>query len=779
MLHKILITTFIANPCAMKKKCLVWGLLSICLPMVLVGQYVPQPTATLPQNEPIQKLVDEVSPFGWLYFRDNLSVPDSQFFSIYGQFFGLRNDDEMRLYQRDTDGQGYTIARFRQYYKGIPVEGGEYSLHSRNDQLTIGHGKIIEELNMPTLPEMEELYALRRAIDALGVKTYAWQDPSWEESIQEEMEDSTARYFPKGQLRLMLLSGDQLIHTRYRLVWYFEIRTLDPDDFLSVFVDTRTGEILKVSSIRRTCSQQSGTAQTLYNNYQNLDMRQRGWPHRDFVLEDCRDIETKFHDRNTFGETRGWKWVDKISHTDNDWDATHIHATSAHWAAQKAWDYFEETFDLDGPDGDGKATRVWVDWKDANGDFIADAMFEPSSKSNYLYIGHNANGSLATLDIIGHEYSHGVVAGSAGLVYERESGALDESFADIFGLLIENYTDGETNTKDWLIGEDIGALRSLANPHAYDQPKFYGEADPHWFDASTRGCEIPMKGPVPVGNDFCGVHINGGVQNYWFFLLTNGGWVEEQQVQVYGIGLEKAAQIVYYNLTRYMQSHSNYQDARLGSIQAAKDLFGECSNEVAQVKNAWAAVGVGEPNEQLCVEIEGPPFICEDQLHLWHTFTVSSVDGTLIEWADLPENWFYDISGYDGGTLTFKGIVNPGEVYDLHLIGRNDETFEEISFRIRFGECAAEDTSWKTDPDSLPDWSFIPGAGGERMSVTLPEGIIPATVGVYDMQGRRQQELFIQERSFSLELDGVSDGIYFLRIEGNSTLLHKMFRLIR
>lgn len=759
--------------------CLVWGLVFIGFPYVLFGQYVPQPTATLPQNEPIQKLVDRVSPYGWLYFRESLSVPDTQFFSIYGQFFGLGQDDDMRLYQRDTDQQGRTIARFRQYYKGIEVEGGEYALHSESNLLKIGHGKIIEQLDLNTQPETEELYALRRALDDLKVKTYAWQDPSWEESIQEELADSSARYFPKGELRLMLLSGDQLIQSRYRLVWHFNIRTLDPDDFLSVYIDTKTSKILKVSSLRRTCSQQSGTAKTLYNNYQSLDMTKRAWPRNDYVLNDCRKIETKFHERNSFGETRGWKWVDKITHTDNDWDETHIQATSAHWAAQKAWDYFYETFDLEGPDGEGKGTRIWVDWSDANGEEIGDAMFEPSSKSNYLYVGSKNQRSLATLDIIGHEYSHGVVAGSAGLVYERESGALDESFADIFGVLIEAYTQEESSPSDWLIGEDVEAVRSIANPSAYDQPMFYGEEDPFWFDASTQGCETPSMDLPPLGNDFCGVHTNGGVQNYWFYLLSNGGLVRDQQV--YGIGLDKAAQVVYFNLKRYMQAYSNYQDARLGSIQAATDLFGECSNEVAQVKNAWAAVGVGEPNQQLCLEIEGPPYICKEELHLWYTYKVNAVEGTLIEWQNLPDTWLYEISGYDGGTLTFKGIFDPGESYDLQLVGHNDEAYQQQSLRIRFGaECKAEeDTIWKTNPDSLTDWAFVPVEGGERMSVTLPEGMIPATVGLYDIQGRRQQQLFVQERYFSLELEGVADGMYFLRIEGNKGLIHKIFRLIR
>ena len=675
----------------MNKSLLVWIFCAFSAPFALLGQYVPSPTAISPMNGPIQKLVKHVSPYGWLYFRENLRIADSLFFPTYGQFFGLGEQDEMRMEKREIDAQGRVVARFQQYYQGIPVEGGEYTLHSEAGQLLVGHGKIIENLDFPTPAPIEELYALRYALERIDARTYAWQDPSWEETLQEEVSDSTAQYFPKGELRFMLQAGDRLVKSNYRLIWYFEIRTLDPDDYLAVQVDASTAEVLRIGTLRRHCSHQSGTAKTLYNNYQSLDMVQRGLPWRDYILKDCRNIQTKYHDRNSFGETKGWKWGSRVSHDDNDWDEEQIEATSAHWAAQQAWDYFEETYGLKGPDGEEKATRIWVNWADANGTPVADAMFEPSAKSNYLYIGTKDEKSLATLDIVGHEYAHGVVAASAGLVYERESGALDESFADIFGLLTEMYGQKETAPSDWLIGEDVAALRSFSHPDAYGQPKKYGGTDPFWQEVSTEGCPVPLPNPAPLGNDFCGVHTNGGVQNHWFFLLANGGVAEGQTV--YGIGIKKAADIVYRNLAYYMQTHSNFQDARLGSIQAAEDLYGACSNEAAQVKNAWAAVGVGDPNDQLCLEINGPKKICQDALLRRYTYTVSGVEGIQIEWMNLPEDWLYEISGYHGSTLTFTGIYNPEPYIELEILGRTGQLFERQTVAIQILPCNPGDTT--------------------------------------------------------------------------------------
>ena len=107
-----------------------------------------------------------------------------------------------------------------------------------------------------------------------------------------------------------------------------------------------------------------------------------------------------------------------------------------------------------------------------------------------------------SLDIVGHEVSHGVTQSSAGLIYQNESGALNESFSDIFGEMIENYTD---DPNDWLMGDDRtdGFIRSMSNPKDKSDPDTYKGTN--W--KTTSG-------------DNWGVHTNSGVQNYWFFLLV-------------------------------------------------------------------------------------------------------------------------------------------------------------------------------------------------------------------------------------------------------------------
>ena len=120
----------------------------------------------------------------------------------------------------------------------------------------------------------------------------------------------------------------------------------------------------------------------------------------------------------------------------------------------------------------------------------------------------NSRGPLVSLDIVGHEITHGVVQSTAGLIYRNQSGALNESFADIFGEAIEHHA---RNNNDWLMGGDIGLngnsgqFRSMQNPNQFADPDTY--LGDYWY----------------VGNgDAGGVHINSGVMNKWFYIMTVG-----------------------------------------------------------------------------------------------------------------------------------------------------------------------------------------------------------------------------------------------------------------
>ncbi len=170
---------------------------------------------------------------------------------------------------------------------------------------------------------------------------------------------------------------------------------------------------------------------------------------------------------------------------------------------------------------------------------------------------------------------------TANLVYAYDPGALNESFSDIFGTAIEFYAQGPA-TSSWDMGTANFVLRDMANPKSENQPDTY--KGQNWESGSF---------------DNGGVHINSGVQNYWYYLLYEGGTGTNDNGDVYAvsqIGMDSAGAVAYINLAYYLTVNSQYSDARIGSILSAVDLYGTCAYQVEQVIKAWHAVGLGPDN---------------------------------------------------------------------------------------------------------------------------------------------------------------------------------------
>jgi Zn-dependent metalloprotease len=253
---------------------------------------------------------------------------------------------------------------------------------------------------------------------------------------------------------------------------------------------------------------------------------------------------------------------------------------SVHWSTEKTYDYFLEKHGRNGYDNEGGSVKSYVHY------FLNTAFYLGNGVIIYGDGDGITEGPLVSLDVAGHELTHGVLQESANLIYKGESGALNESFSDIFGESVERWVEGEG---DWLIAADAileGALyrRSMIDPNSREHPDTY------------RGNFWAPTGPQDPDNG--GVHINSGVQDYWFYLLSEGGNGVNDNGDTYsvnGIGIDDAEQIAYRNLTVYMTPTSMYDDARQGAINSASDLFGPGSDQIKAVTNAWYAVGVGDP----------------------------------------------------------------------------------------------------------------------------------------------------------------------------------------
>jgi len=186
-----------------------------------------------------------------------------------------------------------------------------------------------------------------------------------------------------------------------------------------------------------------------------------------------------------------------------------------------------------------------------------------------------------SLDVVAHEMTHGVIQFTSNLVYEGESGALNESFADVFGVLVAQWKRGQSvDEASWLVGEELlspaptrRALRSLAAPGtAFRNDPFLGN------DPQPAHVRDQYFGAEDAG----GVHINSGIPNQAFYRLA---------IELGGLAFERPAEIWYRTLLE-LRPRSSFRECAETTVRVATRLYGPGSPEQLAVRHAWAAVGI-------------------------------------------------------------------------------------------------------------------------------------------------------------------------------------------
>ncbi|MFE2632169.1 M4 family metallopeptidase [Streptomyces sp. NPDC059374] len=260
-------------------------------------------------------------------------------------------------------------------------------------------------------------------------------------------------------------------------------------------------------------------------------------------------------------------------------------AVDAQYGTDVTWDYYRDVHGRNGIAGDGKGSFNRVHYgNDYNNAFWDDSCF----CMTYGDGDGTQLGPLVSLDVAGHEMSHGVTSKTARLTYSGESGGLNEATSDVFGTLVEFHADNAAEPGDYLIGERVvrpglgrEALRYM------DKPSRDGKSADCW-SSSTSGLDV---------------HYSSGVGNHFAYLLAEGSGAKTingvrydsptcDGSTVTGIGRAKLGKIWYRALTVYMTSSTNYAGARTATLNAAKDLYGAGGAEYAAVGAAWKAVNV-------------------------------------------------------------------------------------------------------------------------------------------------------------------------------------------
>ena len=551
-------------------------------------------------------------------------VAARSFMSSYGRMFGLSGQNrELSLLKSRELGSGRSVVKFKQVYRDLPVIAGEVIVNlDRLRNVTSVSGEISPNIDLDITARVDLLDARKKALAEI-IKRYRLP-----EDDLEILSSELLIYNP-------ILLGGWL--NRNFLVWRMIIRSKESPVKEFILIDAKTGmTLLSFNQIHHA------RKRFIYDNKNGLN----SW-----------DLPGYGPVRKEGEDPSGIPEVDD------------------------AYDYLGDSYDF----YSDIHSRDSID--DGGMDLIATVRYcDPEPDSECPYSNAYWNGSLMVFgdgfaradDVVGHELTHGVTDYESGLFYYMQSGAINESFSDIWGEFIDlwNGTGTDTPAVRWLIGEDlpasIGVIRSMKNPPAYWNPD--SMLSPYYY------CR---------GEDNGGVHWNSGVNNKLAYLLTDGGTFGNFAIAP--LGMEKVAKLYYEVQTNLLTSGADYQDLADGLYQGCLNLISEgvtAEPDCTEVLKAVNAVDMfslpakcknldvplcygGTPTNRLFDDLENPA------RGLWQK-------------GSGPNYWYYpqnpnyltpdgfdatyatsgkvNIWGYDyGGTYDENGDSNRDGVSDYHI----------------------------------------------------------------------------------------------------------------
>jgi Zn-dependent metalloprotease len=529
----------------------------------------------------------------------------------------------LSLLRTERDELGYTHYRYGVLYNNVLLSNRTIIAHCANGKLVSFNGEIGHIASPSNSFMLSEQVALQAALKKVNAQKYKWENKEEEAHMRIVFNQPDFSYQPVGRKVIVEKDG------KFLYAWMFNIYAEVPLYRANVIVDAGSGQVIEEQN--QICTADApGTAVTKYSGNQTFTCDQNGSIYRLRETQRGNGVET-YNLKNT---TSYGSAVD-FTNTTTSWNSTGIDqgATDAHWGAEQTYDYYLTQHNRNSINNAGFKLVSYVHYSNnyTNAFWDGQRMTYGDGSGSSMKI-------FTTIDICGHEISHGLTSNSAGLAYNNESGALNESYSDIFGASIENYA--RPGNWNWKIGEDMTGggvgLRNMANPGSFGDPDTYGGSG--WYTGTA---------------DNGGVHTNSGVSNFWYYLLTAGGsGVNDisNSYSVTGLGFTKSSNIAYRALTVYYTSTTNYAVARILSLQAAKDLYGNCSQELISTMNAWHAVGIGA---KYIPGLIGPDFICNNTNYCAVPstvhFTNTSVSGLTYTW--------------DFGDGTSSNSVNPSHTY--------------------------------------------------------------------------------------------------------------------
>ncbi|WP_264560080.1 M4 family metallopeptidase [Flavobacterium sp. N2270] len=725
------------------------------------------------------KKTDVFGQTSFLSFNENSTYKSNDFEKVFKEQLNIQDGTQFVKLYTETDKLGFTHDKYQMYQNGVKIEFATYTVHSKNGKITAMNGEMYKTNAVSLVPEITSQDALQKAMQHLNAKQYLWDNPTEASKLDNYKK-------PQGELVLLPMFDDNSKKiseaSNLKLAYKFDIYATQPLSRGDVYVDAQTGDVLFYNATIKhathfgysssifnkdskcdtfltqeetkkiaTCFDAlvSGTAATRYSGSKTIQTTLSG---SNYVLKDA----TRGSGINTYDLNTSTNYNSAVNFTDNDNNWTTAEHTAnkdngaldAHWGAEMTYDYWMTKHNRNSFNNSGATINSYVHYSSNY-----DNAFWDGSRMTYGDGSGTYFDILTSLDVAAHEIGHAVCTYTANLAYQRESGAMNEGFSDIWGATVEYYA--APNKSTWLIGEDIErrsghlALRSMSNPKSEGQPDTYGGT--YWINPN---CGTPTQ-----SNDYCGVHTNSGVLNHWFYILVQGKSGTNDigsSYNVTGIGMDKAANIAYRLESVYLSANSTFANARTYGIQAATDLYGANSAEVIATTNAFYAVGIGSAY-QGATDTQAPTV----PTNLIASGTTNTT--TTLNWTASTDN--VGVVGYD----IYQGTSNLGTVTgtSANITGLTAST--TYSFSVRAKD-AAGNVSGSSNTVNVTTTGSSTGCSGAISSFPYSEGF-ENTIGAWTQDSADDFDWIVDANGTPSSNTGPSSaiqGTYYIYVEASS-----------
>jgi bacillolysin len=462
--------------------------------------------------------------------------------------FGLTDaQNELRVLRQETDQLGNTHVRLDQTYQGLRVWGCQKIVHFKDiSTIYMVAGQTIPTPDISISPSVTSSAAEQLGLGAVSAVT-GGNDVS---TVSELL------VFPEKSLG--------------RLAWLVTVKGVTNHGILwRVFVDAKSGAIIQKYNDIQDDGPTVGSGVDVNSNVRTLQTYLIG---PDYKLIDASRPMYQAPISNMKGvivtysnRSNGGAIVVDPNGDDNFNDNTSLKAAvSGHFYGAKTYEYYRTSIGRNSIDNNGMSIVVNVH----DPTYVNNAFWDGSQLNLCDGDGTTYRNFAGSLDVVAHEMTHGVTQYTAGLIYSFQSGALNESFSDFFGAMVDS--------ANWLMGEEIritapGFLRSLQDPHQGPNPTR--------FPFGYQPAKLSEYVDSAISYDNGGVHTNDGIPNKAGYLVGST------------IGRPKAAQIWYRTLSVYLTPSSDFNFWANMTMQSAADLYGDPSPEMTSVLNALDSIG--------------------------------------------------------------------------------------------------------------------------------------------------------------------------------------------